>query len=113
MEKNGGNKRGTNRVSAKRRMQALGLVYILLLTGIAVWCLLSCIPWAAASLLLSPLFSSHNVGIIGSQDGPTAILVATADPMFPSWFYFLVQAAALVLCVVLAVRVRRVERRLQ
>ena len=36
MEKNGGNKRGTNRVSAKRRMQALGLVYILLLTGIAV-----------------------------------------------------------------------------
>ena len=84
-----------------------------LLTGIAVWCLLSCIPWAAASLLLSPLFSSHNVGIIGSQDGPTAILVATADPMFPPWFYFLVQAAALVLCVVLAVRVRRVERRLQ
>ena len=84
-----------------------------LLTGIAVWCLLSCSPWAAASLLLSPLFSSHNVGIIGSQDGPTAILVATADPMFPSWFYFLVQAAALVLCVVLAVRVRRVERRLQ
>lgn len=36
MEKNGGNKSGTNRVSAKRRMQALGLVYILLLTGIAV-----------------------------------------------------------------------------
>ena len=36
VEKNGGNKRGTNRVSAKRRMQALGLVYILLLTGIAV-----------------------------------------------------------------------------
>ena len=82
-----------------------------LLTGIGIWCLLSCLPWGIVSLVL--FLNSPGVGIIGGADGPTAILISTADPMFPPQFYFLVQLIALILCVVMAVRVWRLERRLK
>ena len=82
-----------------------------LLTGIGIWCLLSCLPWGIVSLVL--FLNSPGVGIIGGADGPTAILIRTADPMFPPQFYFLVQLIALILCVVMAVRVWRLERRLK
>ena len=65
---------------------------------------------------LSGLFNeleASSIGIIGGADGPTAILISTADPMFPPQFYFLVQLIALILCVVMAVRVWRLERRLK
>lgn len=51
--------------------------------------------------------------IIGRQDGPTAILVATPEPIFPPWFYCGALMLTLVICVVLAIRVRRLERRLK
>ena len=82
-----------------------------LLTGIGIWCLLSCLPWGIVSLVL--FLNSPGVGIIGGADGPTAILISTADPMFPPQFYFLVQLIALILCVVMAFRVWRLERRLK
>ena len=82
-----------------------------LLTGIGIWCLLSCLPWGIVSLVL--FLNSPGVGIIGGADGPTAILISTADPMFPPQFYFLVQLIALILCVVMAVRVWRLERKLK
>ena len=83
-----------------------------LLTGIALWCGLSLIPnLTILCYTLPPL--SPDVGIIGGQDGPTAILVGTADPIFPPWVYCVVLTAILLACVVLAIRVRKVERRLK
>ena len=83
-----------------------------LLTGIGIWCLLSCLPWGFVSLVL--FLNSPGVGIIGSSDGPTSIIVSdTLGSSLPPQFYFLVQVAALILCVVMAVRVRRLERKLK
>ena len=83
-----------------------------LLTGIALWCGLSLIPnLTILCYTLPPL--SPDVGIIGGQDGPTAILVGTADPIFPPWVYCVVLLAVLLACVVLAIRVGRTERRLK
>lgn len=83
-----------------------------LLTGIGIWSLLSCLPWGFVSLVL--FLNSPGVGIIGSSDGPTSIIVSdTLGSSLPPQFYFLVQVAALILCVVMAVRVRRLERKLK
>lgn len=83
-----------------------------LLTGIALWCGLSLIPnLTILCYTLPPL--APDVGIIGGQDGPTAILVGTADPIFPPWVYCVVLTAILLACVVLAIRVGRTERRLK
>ena len=54
-----------------------------LLTAIALWCGLCLIP---AFIILHDTLTLHTIeGIIGGQDGPTAILVGTADPLFPPW----------------------------
>ena len=82
-----------------------------LLTGVALWCGLCLIP---AFIILHDTLTLHTIeGIIGGRDGPTAILVGTAQPMFPPWVYCLVLTAILLACVVLAVRVGREERRLK
>ena len=82
-----------------------------LLTGVALWCGLCLIP---AFIILHDTLTLHTIeGISGGRDGPTAILVGTAQPMFPPWVYCLVLTAILLVCVVLAVRVRKVERRLK
>ena len=82
-----------------------------LLTGVALWCGLCLIP---TFIILHDTLTLHTIeGIIGGRDGPTAILVGTAQPMFPPWVYCLVLTAILLACVVLAVRVGREERRLK
>ena len=63
----------------------------------------------ASAFLTNPAISE----IIGYQDGPTAILVATPEPMFPPGFFSLLQGAVLVVCIILAVRVGQIERRLK
>ena len=55
---------------------------------------------------------ASTYGIIGGVDGPTAILVANASSM-PIWFWPLIQATGSILCLVLAIRVWRLERGLR
>ena len=54
-----------------------------------------------------------TVGVIGGADGPTAILVSSTlgDP--PLWLSIGLPLVVLVACVVLVIRVRRVERSLR
>ena len=82
-----------------------------LLTGVALWCGLCLIP---AFIILHDTLTLHTIeGIIGGRDGPTTILVGTAEPMFPPWFYCVVLLVVLAACVVLAIRVRQMGRRLK
>ena len=85
-----------------------------LLAAIGGWCLLSCLP--LLSILFPFALGYHPAGIegaIGGADGPTAVLTATAEPMFPPQVYLAIQLIALTACMILAVRVWKVERRLK
>ncbi len=85
-----------------------------LLTAIGGWCLLSSLPLLAVLFPFALGYHPADIeGVIGGADGPTAVLVATAEPMFPPQVYLAIQLTALAVCVVLAVRVRKVERRLK
>lgn len=59
-----------------------------------------------------PGFSS-SIGIIGGADGPTSILVSTTPSPLPPWFWPVVLGIAAILCLVLAFRVRRLEKDLK
>lgn len=82
-----------------------------LLTGIGIWSLLSCLPWG--TILWAQLLPSASMGMIGGADGPTQIYVSVSDTVFSPQIYLLIHCAALVLCIILAVRVWRLERRLK
>ncbi|MGI5963169.1 MAG: helix-turn-helix domain-containing protein [Lawsonibacter sp.] len=60
--------------------------------------------------LSTPLASSY--GIIGGADGPTAILVSSSNFPFPGWVELALQCAGAVICLILAFRVWRLERKL-
>ena len=82
-----------------------------LLTGIGVWSLLSCLPWG--TILLTQLLPPTSMGMIGGADGPTQIYISMSGDAFPPQLYLLVQLAALAVCVSLAIRVWRLERKLK
>lgn len=87
-----------------------------LLTGICVYLaycpvvLLGSLIYLRIFDLIAPMASTY--GIIGGVDGPTAILVANPSSL-PIWFWPLIQAIGSILCLVLAVRVWRLERKLR
>lgn len=87
-----------------------------LLTGICVYLaycpvvLLGSLIYLRIFDLIAPMASTY--GIIGGVDGPTAILVANPSYL-PIWFWPLIQAIGAILCLVLAVRVWRLERKLR
>lgn len=87
-----------------------------LLTGICVYLaycpvvLLGSLIYLRIFDLIAPVASAY--GIIGGADGPTAILVANPSSL-PIWFWPLIQAVGSILCLVLAVRVWRLERKLR
>ena len=84
-----------------------------LLTAVGVWCGWLLLPhvWLAWDLLWFDLVRSKQLGVIGSADGPTAIL--TSSTLLPDWMYVAVPAAVLLVCVILAVKVRQVEKKLK
>lgn len=87
-----------------------------LLTGICVYLaycpvvLLGSLIYLRIFDLIAPMASTY--GIIGGVDGPTAILVANPSSL-PIWFWPLIQAIGSIFCLVLAVRVWRLERKLR
>ena len=64
------------------------------------------------NLLWLDLFRSQGLGVIGSADGPTVILTA-GGPLIPYEAQTVLIVLALLTCAVMAVRVRRLERRLK
>ena len=85
-----------------------------LLTAIGAWCALDVLPyvWGVTRRISWELLQSGNVGIIGGADGPTAIIVGTAT-MPPLWMDVGIPAGALLLCVVLAIKVWKFEKKLK
>lgn len=86
-----------------------------LLTGILVLCILSLLP--DLTLLCINLYDrwvvAPELGVIGGADGPTAIITSTPAFSFWSWLHPLLLAAAALASFVLALRVRRLEKRLR
>lgn len=86
------------------------------LSGIAALCFCNLIPYVflVAINLYDKLFLYRDLGVIGGADGPTAIITATAPP--PQWllvgFPFLM-LALFVTCIILAIRVRSLEKKLK
>ena len=80
----------------------------------AALCLIALIPpltiWG--SHLWFDLFRAQDLGVIGSADS-TTFIVTTGSPLIPHWLQPVLTAAVLLLCVILALRVRQLERRLK
>ena len=59
-------------------------------------------------------FDSADLGVIGGADGPTAIITSSA-PLSPlaAWLEIGVPLLLLIVCIVLAVKVRRLEKKLK
>ena len=85
-----------------------------LLTGICVWCALDVMPYVfgVSRRFWHELMKNGSVGIIGGADGPTPIIVGVAT-MPPLWQDVGIPVVVFLLGVVLAVRVRKLEKRLK
>lgn len=79
------------------------------LTGIGV----CCTPWLYSEFwyLITMVHYKGATEIIGGADGPTAIL--TVSQTIPHWVCGMIPAVILVLCIVLAVKVWRLEKKLK
>ena len=102
----------SQRITTRRYLRLLRW----LLTAICVYLAYSPVILLVSSLYLrflkltAPMASVY--GIIGGVDGPTAILMSNPSSL-PIWFWPLIQAAGSILCLVLAIRVWRLERSLR
>ena len=109
----------SQRATARRYLKLLSA----LLIGIGVLCLLRLIPtlfllpvllrnqlWAAVSSLI---VMGGDYGVIGGADGPTAILTSSPFPWWDLWVAPAVAAVGLILCIVLAVKVIHLTRKMK
>ena len=109
----------SQRATARRYLKLLSA----LLIGIGVLCLLRLIPtlfllpvllrnqlWATGSSLI---VMGGDYGVIGGADGPTAILTSSPFPWWDLWVAPAVAAGGLILCIVLAVKVIRLTRKMK
>lgn len=103
----------SQRITARRYLRLLRW----LLTAIAAICAVGPLARLAQTLKLfftgSKVFATgtSTMEIIGYADGPTAILV-TSSPL-PEWLAVGLPALLLVLCIILAFRVWKLERKLK
>ena len=82
-----------------------------LLTGIGGLCGLPFILNWADDMRMWLFMIRYDVSIIGSADGPTAILTTTRG--WSEWLHPLMLLLVLSVCIVLSVRVRRLEKKLK
>ena len=84
------------------------------LGAVGAWCALDVLPyvWSVALRIKWELVRGGNMGIIGGADGPTTIIVGTAT-MPPLWQDVGVPAVILLLCIILALRVWKFEKKLK
>ena len=87
------------------------------LTAVCGLCLLFGWPLItyAAMVLKGSIHSTRDLGVIGGADGPTAILTVSTPTNTPLDLFLLVGIPLLLLiaCIVLAVNVRRLEKKLK
>lgn len=85
-----------------------------MLTAIVAWCVLDVLPyaWIVGHRVWFELFQKKQLGVIGGADGPVQIIVGTAS-MPPLWLDVGVPAVILLVCVILAVRVWKFEKKLK
>ena len=86
------------------------------LTGIGSLCLFNLLPYLFLVLtgLYERLFLYKDLGVIGGADGPTAIITSTAPP--PQWLLIgfpVIMLLLCVVCIVLAIRVHTLEKKLK
>lgn len=86
------------------------------LTGIGSLCLFNLLPYLFLVLtgIYDRLFLYKDLGVIGGADGPTAIITATAPP--PQWLLIsfpVIMLLLCVVCIVLAIRVHTLEKKLK
>ena len=102
----------SQRITTRRYLRLLRW----LLTAICVYLAYGPVILLVSSLYLRFLNLTASMasvyGIIGGVDGPTAILMSNPSSL-PIWFWPLIQAAGSILCLVLAIRVWRLERSLR
>lgn len=88
-----------------------------LLIGIGALCLLRLIPVIGFLIYLgqfNPLFASDDYGVIGGADGPTAIITTTHTfTWWDTWGGILISLVGLILCVVLAIKVIRLTKKMK
>ena len=103
----------SQQTTARRYLKLLSA----LLMGIGALCLLQLIPVIGFLLYLgqfNPLFASDDYGIIGGADGPTAIITATRTiTWWDTWGRLLSSLVRLILCIVLAVKVIRLTKKMK
>ena len=101
----------SERITARRYLRLLKW----LLVGIGI--IFAYYPVITLAALAVVWWWSHtvpeSVGIIGGADGPTAILVSTTTSPLSPWLMAILLGAAAAVCLVLAVRVRKLERKLK
>ena len=102
----------SQQTTARRYLKLLSA----LLIGIGALCLLRLIPYVISLVIYLKYdlwFAADDYGIIGGADGPTAIITATRTfPWWDMWGAPITAAIGLILCIVLAVKVRRLVKEL-
>ena len=102
----------SQKATARRYLKLLSA----LLIGIGVLCLLRLIPYVISLVIYLKYdlwFAADDYGIIGGADGPTAIITATQTiTWWDTWGGILMALVGLILCIVLAVKVRRLVKEL-
>ena len=102
----------SQKATARRYLKLLSA----LLIGIGALCLLRLIPYVISLIIYLKYdlwFAADDYGIIGGADGPTAIITATQTiTWWDTWGGILMALVGLILCIVLAVKVRRLVKEL-
>ena len=102
----------SQRATARRYLKLLSA----LLMGIGALCLLRLIPVIGFLIYLgqfNPLFASDDYGVIGGADGPTAILTSSHFLWWDLWGAPAVAAVGLILCIVIAVKVKALTKKMK
>lgn len=102
----------SQQTTARRYLKLLSA----LLIGIGALCLLRLIPVIGFLIYLgqfNPLFASDDYGVIGGADGSTAIITSSPFPWWDTWGGILISLIGLILCVVLAIKVIRLTKKMK
>lgn len=100
----------SERVTARRYLRLLKWLLVGMGAVAAYYPIITLIALAVV------LYWSHapgSIGIIGGADGPTSILISTTSTPFPPGFWPVVLGIAAVTCLVLAVKVWKLEKKLK
>lgn len=106
----------SQRVTTRRYLRLFRWLLIALCLMCAYMPVLSIIQYVVVWLLSRQIVHSPDIGIIGGADGPTAILTTSSHYLFEPWFLLFLRIAelvAVIACVILIIKVRKLEKELK